>query len=495
MEKRLKEELKDNYGSFLTDFLSALTVSVEPLHKDFIVDILLQNRNTSESDPLSDQRKLEGVIGCISSLFTLREDHVHVFHKSIKDWLTDPSNGFFFVEEKKGHKILSKLCAKALEILKGCRGPSTQAKKKYALRHGVKHMLEACETESAQMEELVQGYVTDLELVYAKLRTEDTDVLKDLVLVQEHPNSRELSEEIHNTIESLLLQFKKNPKLLRDNPGMIFQNLLNEGGSALYQQVSDTLLSSHPEIPYMELLDKNGHQGPVVGRFFCSDKVVCFDVSPDEKLLVSECRDGKTSLWSLETGKRLWEKALLKSIKSYNEVPLGTAFRQKYEDNETGKKTLSFYRSTVFHPDGCSILPGNLAKVYSLDGKTKSLFPGSKCHFNVRYFSGNKTRMLTDCSENAHQVVIWNTKNGEEIKRFESEETIASFAISQDGNRVAICNASGSLWLQAVEDPIWKKAPLNISGKCNPCGMLHFTEVGALVCGSIQHELSDHRDK
>ena len=103
--------------------------------------------------------------------------------------------------------------------------------------------------------------------------------------------------------------------------------------------------------------------------------------------------------------------------------------------------------------------------------------------------------MLTDCPENAHQVVMWNTKNGEEIKRFESEETIASFAISQDGNRVAICNASGSLWLQAVEDPIWKKAPLNISGKCNPCGMLHFTEVGALVCGSIQHELSDHRDK
>ena len=495
MEKRLKEELKDNYGNFLTDFLSALTVSEEPLHRDFIVDILLQNGNISESDPLSDQRKLEGVIGCISSLFTLREDHVHVFHKSIKDWLTDPSNGFFFVEEKKGHKILSKLCAKALEILKGCRGPSTQAKKKYALRHCVKHMLEACETESAQMEELVQGYVTDLELVYAKLRTEDTDVLKDLILVQEHPNSRALSEEIHNTIESLLLQFKKNPKLLRDNPGMIFQNLLNEGGSALYQQVSDTLLSSHPEIPYMELLDKNGHQGPVVGRFFCSDKVVCFDVSPDEKLLVSECRDGTTSLWSLETGKRLWEKALLKSIKSYNEVPLGSAFRQTCEDNETGKRTLSFYRSTVFHPDGCSILPGNLAKVYSLDGEPKSLFPGSKCHFNVCHFSRNKTRMLTDCPENAHQVVMWNTKNGEEIERFDSEETIASFAISQDGSRVAICNTSGSLWLQAVEAPSWTKAPPNIFGEGNPCGLLHFTEAGVLVGGSIQHELSDHRDK
>ena len=499
MEKRLKEELKDNYGNFLTDFLSALTVSEEPLHKEFIMDILRQNGITSESDSLSDQRKLEGIIGCISSLFILRDDHVHMFHKSIKDWLTDPSNGFFFVKEKKGHKILFKLCAKVLEIEKRRREhhaeSPTQAMKKYALRHGVKHMLEALETGSAQMEELVHGYVTDLELIYAKLCTKDTDVLKDLVLVREHPNSRELSDEIDNTIESLLLQFKKNPKLLRDNPGMIFQNLLNEGGSALYQQVSDTFLSSHPEIPYMELLDKNGHQGPVVGRFFCSDKVVCFDVSPDEKLLVSECRDGTTSLWSLETGKRLWEKALLKSMKSYNEVPLGTAFRQKYEDNETGKKTLSFYRSTVFHPDGCSILPGNLAKVYSLDGEPKSLFPGSKCHFNVCYFSGNKTRMLTDCSENAHRVVMWNTKNGEEIKRFESEETIASFAISQDGNRVAICNTSGSLWLQAVEGSSWKKAPPNISGEGNPCGLLHFTEVGALVCGSIQHELSDYRDK
>ena len=90
---------------------------------------------------------------------------------------------------------------------------------------------------------------------------------------------------------------------------------------------------------------------------------------------------------------------------------------------------------------------------------------------------------------------MWNTKNGEEIKRFESEETIASFAISQDGNRVAICNTSGLLSLQAVEDPSWKKAPPNIFGEGNPCGLLHFTEAGVLVGGSIQHELSDHRDK
>lgn len=501
MEAKLEEVLKSNCGQFLTDFLSALTATRDPLPKGFVTEILRQNIHIPENDRLNVQRKLDSVISCISSLLPIRDGNVHVFHKSVKEWLTDESrhgSHEFTMLEKDGHRILGTICATELDKLRANNvhdAPFSDTQK-YALRHGFHHMLDALD-DFSQLEELVGKYVTDLELVYAKLCAKNTDVLNELLLVQEHRSYSALSEEIVSKIESLQLPFKKHGSLLQDLPHVIFQNLLNEGGSELSREVSQLLSAKHLEIPYMELLDKSEYKSPVKARFYCSDKVVCFDVSPDGKHMVCECRDGKIHLWSLQTGHPEWQRVNpCESKKAYDDVPFGTAFRRIGTDDGTGGQTLSFYRSTVFHPNGHYILPGTMANVYNLRGQITPLFPESNCRFTACAFSGDKNRMLTDCPDSRKEVVVWNTESGTEIKRFKWEKDINSFAFSPDGNLVAISDSEDSLWLYNVESSILapELVPTEEKDCVKDCGLLHITKNGALICGRMVATLFDSRD-
>ena len=493
MEAKLGEELKSNCGKFLTDFLCALTATRDPLPKEFVTEILRQNTNISENV----QRKLDSVISCISSLLPIRDGNVHVFHKSVKEWLTDKSrhgSHEFTMLEKDGHRILGKICATELDKLSAnsAHDASFSHIQKYALLHGFHHMLDALD-DFSQLEELVKKYVTDLELVYAKLCAKNTDVLKELLFVQEHRSYSALSEEIVSKIECLQLPFRKHGSLLQDHPHVIFQILLNEGGSELSCEVSQLLSAKHLEIPYMELLAKSENTSPVKARFYCSDKVVCFDVSADGKHLVCECRDGTIHLWSLQTGEPEWQRVnAWESKKSYDHVR--TAFRRIGTNGETGGQTLSFYRSTVFHPNGQYILPGNMANVYNLSGQLTSLFPESKCRFTACAFSGDKKRMVTDCPASRKEVVVWNTESGAEIKRFKWEDDIDSFAFSPDGNLVAISDSKGSLWRYNVESSILAPELVPTKDSNKDCGLLHITTKGALVCGKINATHSDRRD-
>ena len=498
MEAKLEEELGSNCGKFLTDFLSALTATRDPLPKEFVMEILRQNISISENDRLNVQRQLDRVISCISSLLPIRDGNVHIFHKSVKEWLTDKSrhgSHEFIMLEKDGHRILGTICATELDQLRANNDDAQFSDiQNYALRHGFHHMLDALD-DFNQLDELVKKYVTDLELVYAKLCATNTDVLKELLLVQEHRRRSALSEEIVSKTESLQLSFMKHGSLLQDLPHVIFQTLLNEGGLVLSREVLQFLSAKHLEMPYMEVIDKSEYKSPVKARFYCSDKVVCFDVSPDEKHMVCEGRDGTIHLWSLQTGEQEWQRTnSWESTKSYGDVPFGTAFRRIGTNDETGGQTLSFYRCTVFHPSGQYILPGNMANVYNLNGQPTSLFPGSECRFTACAFSGDKNRMLTDCPASRKEVVVWDTESGAEIKRFKWEENINSFALSPDGNLVAIADSKGSLWCYNVESSLLapELVPTQISDK--DCGLLHITDKGTLVCGSINNTHSDHRD-
>ena len=110
--KRLESELMTELGikedSFL-NFLSALAASREPLPIDFASRLLL-----SSTTAMANKRKLLKAINSVSSLLPVRGDRLHIFQKSIKDWLTDECcYGLhdFTVDEKEGHRILAELCA------------------------------------------------------------------------------------------------------------------------------------------------------------------------------------------------------------------------------------------------------------------------------------------------------------------------------------------------------------------------------------------------
>ena len=310
--KRLESELMTELGikedSFL-NFLSALAASREPLPIDFASRLLL-----SSTTAIANKRKLLKAINSVSSLLPVRGDRLHIFHKSIKDWLTDEccyGVHDFTVDEKEGHRILTELCAAEFEILvqrrfaKSLRVAQFNDKTMYALQHGVRHMLEVDEdTRRDGIEDVVRKYVINQELVYAKLCVNSTVATEDIACVQKEKSSSSLNIETRALLETLLSILRKNSQLLREFPHVFLQTVLNEGGSVLSLEANKLLSEKYPEISYMRCSSQNQQESVVEARFHCSSEVACFDISPDKGYMVCECSDATIQLWSLKTGIR-----------------------------------------------------------------------------------------------------------------------------------------------------------------------------------------------
>ena len=495
--KRLENELMTELGvkedSFL-NFLSALAASREPLPIDFASRLLL-----SSSTVKANKRKLLKAINSVSSLLPVRGDRLHIFHKSIKDWLTDEccyGAHDFIVDEKEGHRLIAELCAAEFDILVQRRVAKSQSDAKfndntmYALQHGVRHMLEVDEvTRRDGIEDIVRKYVINQELVYAKLCVNISVAVEDIFCVLNEESFNSLSGETKGSLETVLSILRKNSWSLMELPHVFMQTMVNESGSVLSSEAKKLLNEKYDEICYMELINKNQQQPVVEARFHCSSEVLCFDISPDQDYMVCECANQEIQLWSLKTGIREWRKRVSVEEKYSKGLfyrrpadvpptypPVSDAFefpkRSRFE-------TTSFYRSVAFHPDGKHILPGNLSTVYTIDGKQKELFSTSECKFSVCILLGDNAKILTDCPNDSKRLVIWSLDTGKEMSRITTYEDIVCFQCSPDKNLLAVSHSMGLLRLFDLQD---EPTELDAIRTKSPWGFMTFSvESDALV--------------
>ena len=446
--KRLERELINEHNireEHFLNLLSSITASREPLPVGFVSKVLVSSSNS----PLT-KRKVHSALGSVSALLPIRDDCLHVIHKSVKDWLTDIScygEHEFIMDENEGHRLLADLCIEELENLKlkGVDNLQFGAIERYALYHGAHHMLhEGVKREPHKLDELTKAYIIDLEVVYAKTFVNSTVAADDLLWLNEQGIFTLLSKDNQSIVDTLLFVLRKNLRLLRDNPRTFLQTILNQGGKVLTVEASNLLRNKYPEIPYMEVVHKETQQGGVLARFECLSVVICLDVSPQLDYLVCECDDGILQLWSLQTGRLVWTRPVLvekSSMRSW----LGHKSRKLPSVN-----ALSFFRSVVFHPTKECILPGILSQAYTMDGNLKPLFLGSKCRFSVCSISGDKAKILTNCLESSKGLVMWSLENGSEVDRILVNEDILSFAWSGDGRLLVISHSSGVISLYDV---------------------------------------------
>ena len=490
LETELCKELEVTEENFL-NFLSAVTAAREPLPLGFVPILLLPDKQTSVV-----QRKVNAAISCVSALLPVQDECIHFFHKSVKDWLIEKSNceqHYFSVDEKEGHEVLSKLCIEELSQVKrkGVDWVKFTDPTKYALRHGVQHMLQLEDARVCSLEEVVRKFVLDVELVYAKLCVNVTAPSEEIVCVQKQVGI----EELQRAINTLLFLLRKHLRILANLPHTIFQNLLNEGGPELSSEALHLLEAKYSEIAYMEYLHKEDLQGRVLAKFQCSDRVVCFDVSPQLDYMVCECYRNTLQLWSLHTGKQLWKRDVKVPKEFVNDQGCNMCFNEMYRKNYYCHNKYneyppnSLYRSAVFHPKEDLVLPGILSHAYTFDGDLKPLFLSSKCRFWVCSVSADKTKMLTDCPENAKSIVMWSLKDGSEINCFTWSDDIVSFAWSRDGRLLAISDFSGSLTLVDVMDGYRTLAQTTIS---EVCGMIKFSPDCRHLYSLVLHSARRH---
>lgn len=173
--KRLENELIKQLGIRQENFLNllcAVTAATEPLPVGFVFKILAPSSNSLLSDRTLTRQKVRKAVGSVSSLLPIRDDCLHVIHKSVKDWLSDVSSygeHDFIMDEQEGHLILSKLCAEELECVKERGSCNVQyvGTEMYALQHGTHHilLLEGVRR-PCSVEEWVKNYVVSLDLVF-----------------------------------------------------------------------------------------------------------------------------------------------------------------------------------------------------------------------------------------------------------------------------------------------------------------------------------------
>ena len=492
LENELCKELHADEEHFLR-FLCALTASREPLPVEFIAKILYPGEKS-----LTAQRKVKKAICCISTLLPVREGRLHFFHKSIKDWITASSpyeQHDFTVDEKEGHDVLSDLCASELDSIKrkGVHGRQFTNTESYALIHTVQHMLEAnddhewidgSETMTGTSNQVYQ-YVTDLELIYAKLCVNRTSATEDLFRIcNEHSG---LLNEQRLSIATLLYNvLRKHYYMLLDHPHLFFQCLINDGVPVLSSEAASIVESSLPTIPYMKNLDNSKEQTREAdeARFYCSDNIACFDVSPKMDYLVCECRDGTIHLFSLQTGTKVWVRP--------SPIKREYGFRNEYHVNgayhQIEMHFLSFYNSVIFHPNGKSIIPGTLQYVYTLTGEKEDLFPESDCTFSnwaLRSFKEGDS-LFTHCPAEPKGISIWGMENGQKLF-IDCEKYIFSFTVSDDGSLIAFSNLdvdhSGTITVFDSKRPSRLYVILPDCLGYFVCGLLRFTsDNNTLAC-------------
>ena len=444
LERELIKELNIREENFL-NLLSAITASREPLPVGFVSKVLVPGTDS----PLT-RRKVLRVLGSVSALLPIRDDCLHVIHKSVKDWLTDSScygEHEFIMDENEGHRLLADLCTEELENLKlkGVDNLQFSVTERYALYHGAHHMLhEGAKREPHKLDELTKAYIIDLEIVYAKTFVNRTIAAEDLVWLKNQGIFTLLSKDNQSILDTLLFLLRKNLGLISKTPITFLQTILNQGGIVLTLEASNLLRNKYPEIPYMEVVDKETQHGSVVAQFECSSNVLCLDVSPQLDYMVCECDDGMLQLWSLHTGGLVWTRPVVieKSLK-WSLFPIVSR-------NLPSIDGMSLCRSVVFHPTKECILPGILSKAYTMDGDLKPLFRGSNCRFSVCSISGDKTKILTNCLESSKCLVLWSLECGSEVDRILEDEDILSFAWSGDGRLLAISHSSGMISLYDV---------------------------------------------
>ena len=485
LENELCKELNADSEHFLR-FLCALTAAREPLSIEFIAKILNLGGKS-----LTAHRKVNKAISCMSTLLPVREGRLHFFHKSIKDWLTASlpyEQHDFAVDEKEGHDVLSDLCASELDSMKrkGVHVKQFTNTETYALKHGTQHMLDVNDHDwgdnsriNSITAEQVYRYATDVELIYAKLCVKSTSALDDILSLHSK-NSSLLSEERDFAMTSLLSLLRKHSYILFDHPHLFFQCLINEGTAELSSTAASIVESLTPKIPYMKYLDNDTEKDKAVqGRFYCSDKIACFDVSPEMEYLVCECRDETIHLFSLQTGAKVWV--------------LPSPTKRKYSSRELSGSgayrkighSLSFYRSVIFHPNGKSVLPGTLRYVYTISGEIEDFFPDSDCSFSncVVRSPFHKNIIFTTCHTEPNRVDIWDMENGQKLKSIECDEEISSFAISEDGSLIAISDITRTITLIDVRNKSGLKLHLGEHVFQSVCGLMQFTsDNNTLVC-------------
>ena len=419
--KRLEKDMKklgiaeDKFSSLL----SIVAVAKQPLPMPFIEKLLCP-----EKDSLSARRMLLQVISCVSSLLVVKDDCISIFHKSVKDWLVKPDH-FYTIIETDGHKTLADICVNQLQMLKQCEVRFTfDPAIKYALQHGIPHILEAEIKDEHSLAKLIDN-VIDLEVIHFSVCTDVHTTLTNLVMLSSLNMYNSLFEGTRARIKMLIRIIRKFFPILQVTPHSFLQHVLNEKIEELSAKASALLMTRFKELGHFEFDDVQGKS--LVGRILTDHKIVEVDISPSEDFVVFLYGEKQIELFSLSDFKPRWKiddivlDRVMHSGLSGNFLPL---------------------RRIAFHPNLNIIFPGQLDPVINLEGKYESrpiTLENVPAKFTCCCFSHDHSKMVT---KHGRELIVWNLRDNKKVVTLTCSPLLYSICFSGNDRYIATTDPS-----------------------------------------------------
>ena len=446
---------------FLT-LLNALSVAQGPSPEVFVNTIF---------DTESSRRNAQSVRKAISSLLLIDKDKsISFFHKSLRDWLVDNTGHDYSVNVQYAHKIVRDLCVTKLTSLKGMdvRVASTDVGMKNSVMFFMHHMLNAA-LDLTKLEDLVIGFVCDLQIVFASICLNVDVSLRNLSRLVTHDIFRKVSLKGQTAVKTLLLLVKKFAFLLRDYPQTFLQHVVNEGEEIFSLKATELLNTRYQDITYLEFMEKGKKFDALEYRCLLSGTISGIDFSPKYNYVVCSYREGGIELFSLTTGNSLWklshlevERPCFPSLSSY----LG--------------RLVMLPHCIVFHPTENLIFPGRLDNALSLEGEMKTgpfQCDESSAKFTNCCFSSDNSEMVTNYR---NELIVWNLLSGTKERSFQSE-ALFSFSFTASGNFLAVVDIENVFKVFDTKDDYKLVRSLKITSQ-SPVEIISAFEENSWIC-------------
>jgi hypothetical protein len=166
-----------------------------------------------------------------------------------------------------------------------------------------------------------------------------------------------LNEKILEKIKTLISIIRKFIYILKDIPQSFLQHVVDEKHEKLSSEATVLLMTRYRGLAYFDSEDDEENiKSALIGRIFTKDRVLDVDISPSEDFLICAYSEG-VELFSLSTFKSLWKK---------DEFVVEMIY---HPPADLAGIYYGIPPSIVFHPFKNVIFPGQLDRVFNLEGK------------------------------------------------------------------------------------------------------------------------------
>ena len=356
----------------------------------------------------ADESETAQVVSVISDILPVQERHIHVFHKSVRDWVTDVELAEdLLVKPSLGHNDVARLCyQKFQDIKRVSHSPSEiflDPSCRYAIENIIYHF---CNATDEDLEDDFHSVLFDLRYMYYRLQLSQESA-KDLL--DDYEEARKVNDQLSSEIDICFAFVRRNAEHLASMPHLVYQCSLNEpeqvASKLKVQSYSPNLLSSFPELTlYFELINKPRSIAPTLTKCTCDDEISALEIVPNSQNVVCSDVSGSIYIWN----KRSAEQVHKEKIEGYNVL---------YPINEC---------STT--PDGKYICYGDLSQALTPEGSTITLISNANTSANTCCFSPCGEYIL---AWSYYGEGIFNLFKAMDIKNFQSDYVVELWKINR----------------------------------------------------------------